>query len=273
MMFKIAKIAIVCAVAVSANTWAQTTSDISVATPGNLDSRIVTFAFTPDVVYKLPVTIGMHTHIALAQDEELIEVPRIGDKVRWRIEGNEKNLYIKATVPNTVTSLSLVTDRRTYQFELIATTKPTERIQKAVFSYPDQEEDFRIRRDASVKAVLAQATESHAALVSQNLAEETLDPSELVFLKVESQDPDLVRLHAYTDGVKTWIRMPPGIQDLPAVFMVEANERGKESLMPVNYTVADRKSIRDRDVIVIDRTAPVWMLQIGKRHQARITKD
>ena len=126
-------------VALSCAAHAQKVAAITVPTPGNLDSRVVTFAYTPDVVYKLNVTVGMHTHIALAPDEELIEVPRIGDKVRWRIEGNEKNLYIKATVPDTVTSLSLVTDKRTYQFELSATSKPSERIQKAVFSYPDQE--------------------------------------------------------------------------------------------------------------------------------------
>lgn len=252
---------------------AQQISAVSVPTPGNLDSRIVTFAYTPDVVYRLPVTVGMHTHIALGADEELIEIPRIGDKVRWRIEGNEKNLYIKATVPDTATSLSLVTSKRIYQFELSATSKPVERVQKAVFSYPDDEEAFALRNDRSSREVQLQAETAAVAISSQNLADDTLDPSALQFYKVHTTDVDLQRLHAYTDGIKTWIRMPPGVQDLPAVFMVEANERGKESLMPVNYTVADRKSIRDRDVIIIDRVAPVWMLQIGKRVQVRVTKD
>jgi type IV secretion system protein VirB9 len=252
---------------------AQMTSDISVPTPGNLDSRIVTFAYTPDVVYKLAVTIGMHTHVALGQDEELIEVPRIGDKVRWRIEGNEKNLYIKATVPDTQTSLTLGTDRRSYQFELSATSKASERVQKAVFSYPDAEEEFRIRTERVARAERERSESAAQAIASQNLASDTLDPSELTFYKVYTTDPELQRIHAYTDGIKTWIRMPPGVQDLPAVFMVEANERGKESLMPVNYTVADRKSIRDRDVIIVDRVHPVWMLQIGKRMQVRVAKD
>lgn len=252
---------------------AQHVSSVSVPTPGNLDSRIVTFAYTPDVVYRLPVTVGMHTHIALGADEELIEVPRIGDKVRWRIEGNEKNLYIKATVPDISTSLSLVTSKRTYQFELSATSKAAERVQKAVFSYPDQEEEFRLRTERVGRELQHQAEAAAKAITSQNLAEDTLDPSSLVFYKVQSEDPDLKRINAYTDGVKTWMRMPPGVQDLPAVFIVEANERGKESLMPVNYTVADRKSIRDRDVVIIDRVAPVWMLQIGKRVQVRVTKE
>lgn len=252
---------------------AQQVSAVSVPTPGNLDSRIVTFAYTPDVVYRLPVTVGMHTHIALGSDEELIEVPRIGDKVRWRIEGNEKNLYIKGTVPDISTSLSLVTSKRTYQFELTATSKSAERVQKAVFSYPDQEEEFKLRTERDGREVQLHAEAAAKFISTQNLADDTLDPSALQFYKVHTTDADLQRLHAYTDGVKTWMRLPPGVQDLPAVFMVEANERGKESLMPVNYTVADRKSIRDRDVIIIDRVASVWMLQIGKRVQVRVTKD
>jgi type IV secretion system protein VirB9 len=260
-------------IALSCSVQAQKVDSVAVPTPGNLDSRIVTFAYTPDVVYRLNITVGMHTHIALAPDEELIEVPRIGDKVRWRIEGNEKNLYIKATVPDTVTSLSLVTDKRTYQFELISTSKPAERIQKAIFSYPDQEEEFQIRTENKLREEHAAVEAASKEKESHNLSSEAIDPSELHFYKVHSTDPELQRLHAYTDGVRTWMRMPPGIQDLPAIFMVEANERGAESLMPVNYTVADRKSIRDRDVVIIDRVHPTWVLQIGKRVQIRVTKD
>jgi hypothetical protein len=37
--------------------------------------------------------------------------------------------------------------------------------------------------------------------------------------------------------------------------------------------VVDRKSIRDRDVIVIDRTASAWMLQIGESVQVRVTQE
>lgn len=250
---------------------ANTPTSLNVPIPGNLDSRVVTFAYTPDVVFKLNVTVGMHTHIALGADEELIEVPRVGDKVRWRIEGNEKNLYIKATSPDTRTSLSLVTSKRIYQFELVATERPQDRVQKAVFSYPDDDEQILLSAQAAANAVRTAAQEKVEVLRSQNLSPEPIDPADLKFLTVASTDPAFNGMHAYTDGVRTYIRMPPGIQDLPAVFMVEVDDRKKESLMPVNYTVVDRKNVRDRDVIVIDRLAPIWVLQIGKKVQVRIT--
>lgn len=264
--------AIACALITSAAS-AQTVSSVTAPVPGNLDSRIVTYAYTPHVVYRLPVTVGMHTHLQLGSDEELIEYPIIADKVRWRVEGNEKNLFIKATVPDTRTTLSLITSKRTYQFELVATTSPEERVQLANFSYPDTEFELRASAMRAQESDRLAAEQAAAKLRSQNLSDEPFDPSQLKFLKVTSSNPEYARMHAYTDGVKTWMRMPNGVQDLPAVFMVTANERGKESLMPVNYTVVDRKSIRDRDVIVIERTSPVWMLQIGESVQVRVTQE
>lgn len=249
------------------------TAMLSAPIRGSLDQRVVTYAYTPDVVFKVPVTVGMHTQIVLGDDEVLIEVPRIGDKVRWRVEGNEHNLYIKAVVPDISTSLSLVTNRRNYQFELRATTKANERIQKVSFNYPDDEEALKVSNQRRMDADRASAEAAVNRLKAQNLSAEPLDPSQLQFLKVTTTNAQYGRMHAYTDGVKTWMRMPDGAQDLPAVFMVTANERGKESLMPVNYTVVDRKKPIDRDVIVIDRTAPLWMLQIGQDIQVRVSKD
>lgn len=246
-------------------------SALNVPVPGNLDSRIVTFAYTPDVVYRLAVTVGMHTHIMLGADEELIEVPRIGDKVRWRIEGNEKNLYIKATAAGTNTSLSLVTSKRVYQFELVSTERASERVQKAMFSYPDAEEQIQLRARSAENADRAAAQLQADNLRAQNISPEPIDPADLRFLNIKANDPAFNVMHAYTDGIRTYIRMPPSIQDLPAVFMVELNGNEKETLMPVNYTVLDRKTARDRDVIVIDRLSPVWVLQIGTKAQVRIT--
>jgi len=246
-------------------------ASISAAIPGNLDARIVTYAYTPDVVYKLNVTVGMHTHIVMGPDEELIEVPRIGDGIRWRIEGNEKNLYVKAMAPDIVTSLSLVTNRRVYQFELVATERPHERVQKAIFSYPDDDARMQARISAAAESARASSQAKTDALVAQNVAPESIDPADLQFLTVTASNPAFASMHAYTDGVRTYLRMPPGIQDLPAIFIVEINERNKELLMPVNYTVLDRKTARDRDMIVIDRLAQTWVLQIGKQAQVRIT--
>lgn len=267
------KASLICAVLLlCGNAWAQK-NEISVPMPGNLDSRIVNFAYTPDVVYQLPITVGMHTHIPLGDDEELIETPRIGEKVRWRIEGNEKNLYVKALVPGVKTSLSLVTNKRIYQFELVATNDPKNRIQKAKFTYPDEEAGIQIAWRKSQENAIQEANAIERHLAAQNLANKPIPASNLVFYNIHTNNEDYKKMHVYADGVKTWMRLPPGIQDLPAVFMVEKNEKGEDALMPVNYTVLDKNSSSDRDVIIVDRTSPEWRLRIGKSLEVRATRD
>lgn len=245
----------------------QSRPDISAPVPGDLDSRVRTYAYSPDVVYTLQVTVGMHTHVQLGADEELIEKPKLGETIQWRISGNEKNLYIKALKDDTLTSLTLVTSKRTYQFELVSTKKSSERIQKAYFSYPDDDErvlmDARSRQE---KTTVAQAAESRR-LKEQELTPKPLEPGSISIYKIEGPD-DFKRMHVFDDGRSTWVRMPPGSQDLPVVFMVGDDKK----LMPVNYTVIDRESATDRDVIKIERTAPRWILKLGKI-EIRVSKD
>lgn len=252
---------------------AQARSDISAPISGNLDSRVVTYAYTPDVVYRLPVTVGMHTHISFGPGEELVEKPKLGETIRWLIEGDHLNIYIKAMYPDANTSLTLVTNKRSYQFELVSTKLASERIQAVKFSYPDDEARFALRAQTVAKQErdVVEAKVEH--LKAQNLADHAFDARSLEFYHIDTKNTEYQRMHAYSDGVRTWMRMPPGVQDLPAVFMVGQDEKGRESLMPVNYTVADRESVRDRDVIIIERTSPVWALRIGKSVDVRVVSE
>lgn len=231
---------------------AQTINNpMSVAFTGTLDPRIKQFAYSPEIVYTLPITVGMATHVQLADDEQLTEKPRLGELVQWRIGGNEKNLYIKALKPDVITSLTLVTDKRTYQFELVSTTSASKRVQKAYFSYPEEEEKVSIaRRAVEADAVHRKSTEMSAT---------AMDPASLNFAYHVEGEAAFKPTAIYDNGTLTWMRMPKG-QDLPAVFMVGADNK----LMPVNYAVPDRSASGDRNQIIIERTAPRWVLKIGK---------
>jgi type IV secretion system protein VirB9 len=249
--------------------------DLSVPMPGNLDSRIRTFAYTPDVVFTLPVTVGMHTHIQLGADERLKELPRLGETVQWRVTGNARNLYIKALRPDTKTSLTLVTDKRVYQFELHSTTKSSERVQKATFTYPDDDDMTALasaieQADAAETALreyrAQELAKQHAK--QQELAPKPFDAQGLTFYKIDAKAP-YNQMHVYDNGVMTWMRMPKGVQDAPAVFEIGRDDK----LMPVNYTWADRASARDPDVILVDRVASKWMLKLGKDVEIKVTRD
>jgi type IV secretion system protein VirB9 len=240
---------------------------LSVPISGPLDSRVRVFAYSRDVVYTLPVTVGMHTHIELGPDEVLTEKPKLGETVQWSVSGNEKNLYVKALKERTSTSMTLVTDKRSYQFELVATTSPASRIQKAYFTYPEEEEKFAFERKARVQAEADATQREMQRRKDQELAPAALDPSQLNFAYRVDGDADFKPTAVFDNGTFTWMRLPKS-QDLPAVFMVDADKK----LMPVNYTVADRRGNGDRDQIIIERTAPHWVLKLGKA-EVRVTAD
>ena len=241
---------------------------LSVAVPGGLDSRIRVFAYSPDVVYTLPVTVGMHTHIPLGPDEELIEKPKMGETIQWRVSGNQNNIYIKALKADVSTSLTLVTDKRVYQFELVATTRSSDRIQKAYFTYPDEDERVTLAVQAKADKLSEAVSAEEARKREQELSPQPVSAKNLSFFQVEG-NKEYERMYAYDDGRMTYMRMPPGIQDLPALFLVDTENK----LVPINYTVADRKGHEDRDVLIIERTNPKWLLKIKKSVEVKLTKE
>lgn len=238
---------------------------MSVALSGPLDARIKVYAYSPDIVYTLPVTVGMNTHIELGANEQLVEKPRLGETVQWRVAGNEKNLYIKALKPGASTSLSLVTNKRAYEFELVATTAAASRVAKAYFTYSDEEEKFAFERRTQLEATATATRLENQRRKEQELSPIAIDPSMLNFGYRVEGDAEFRPTAIYDNGTFTWMRLPKS-QDLPAVFMVDADKK----LMPVNYTVPDRQG--DRDVIIIERTSPRWVLKLGKA-EVRVVAD
>lgn len=213
-----------------------------------LDSRIKYYAYTPDVVYTLPVTVGMHTHIQMGADEKLIEKPNIGETVQWRISGNAHNLYVKALQEDATTSLTLITNKRVYQFELQSTKDATKRVQKAYFTYPDEEQAFDL-----LVAKQQVAVQKEAERVENIKVSKPVESSSLTFYKIEGNAS--FKPHAvYDDGTFTYFRLPQ-IQDLPAIFMLEEGTRNK--LSPLNYVVKG-------DQVIIERVAKTFVMKLGK---------
>jgi type IV secretion system protein VirB9 len=223
-------------------------ASIGTAIPSPLDARIRYYAFSPDVVYTLPITVGMHTHLALGPDESLVETPKLGETIQWRISGNSSNLYIKALQPGVRTSLTLITDKRAYQFELVSTNETAQRIQKAYFQYPDEEDQAGLRYQNLLKA-----QKREAAKVEEVALSRAVDPADLNFKYDISGTAAFKPSAVYDDGKFTYFRLP-NTQDLPAIFMAEEGSRTK--LTPINYAIKG-------DQVVIERTAKTFVMKLG----------
>lgn len=87
--------------------------------PGIGDPRIQTVTYDPDQVVLLQVSTGYQLTVEFAPDER-IENVAVGDSGAWQITPNKRgdHLFIKPTTNSVITNLTVITDARTYVFEL-----------------------------------------------------------------------------------------------------------------------------------------------------------
>ncbi|MGT2455700.1 TrbG/VirB9 family P-type conjugative transfer protein [Cupriavidus basilensis] len=218
------------------------------------ESRIVMFTYSPDAIFRVLTTPGMITHLELEAGEGVVEVPAIGDSIQWRVSGGPRNLYIKPLRPNLVTTLTVVTDKRTYQLDLRSGEPGAKRFQKVTFHYPEVEAALTLKERDKVDA----ATNEKARVKSQELGG-VPDPTVYEFGYEMEGDAPFKPTAVFNDGRQTFLRLP-SVQDQPGVFLYDDD---KPSL--VNYVVKG-------DYVVVDRVANKLLLKLGKREVRVIRK-
>ena len=87
--------------------------------PLTTDNRIKTYVYSPNEVYLLVLHYGFQSHIEFGKNEN-IETITLGDSYAWKITPLGNRLFIKPMERNIRTNMTIITNRRTYQFDLIA---------------------------------------------------------------------------------------------------------------------------------------------------------
>lgn len=108
--------------------------------PVTTDSRIKTFVFNENEVYKLVLHFGYQSSIEFGIGEE-IETISLGDSYSWKLTPVGRRLFIKSMERDGQTNMTIVTNKRTYQFDLIS-KMPDDRLDEELvyvvrFYYPD----------------------------------------------------------------------------------------------------------------------------------------
>jgi len=108
------------------------------------DPRIHIVPYRPDSVIELKAALGYQLMIEFASDER-IENVAIGDSLGWQITPNRKAnlLFVKPMDKVPVTNMTVVTNLRTYLFEMIPDMAPARRGDRNVmyalqFAYPPE---------------------------------------------------------------------------------------------------------------------------------------
>ena len=101
------------------------------------DSRLVTRLYSKEEVVRVEGRLGVQATIAFADDEH-IENVAIGDSATWQVTPNQRAnlLFVKPLAARARTNMTVVTDRHTYFFDLVAGGSPSP-LYVLRFTYPE----------------------------------------------------------------------------------------------------------------------------------------
>ncbi len=212
------------------------------------DIRLVTHEFSEDEVVQIEGRLGVQATIRFADDEH-IENVAVGDSGKWQITPNKRAnlLFVKPLDASARTNMTVVTDRHTYFFDLVASprSKPLYLLRFAYSNVPEETEKTAQPDSPPLNEV------ERAAMSGDPLSVPS-DPAVLNFAWDRKGDSGLFPSRVYDDGSATYLVWNEK-QDIPAILV--RNEKGVEG--PVNYAVRG-------NTIVIDNVPAQIVLRTGK---------
>ncbi len=207
---------------------------------GPTDSRIITRIFDEGAVVTIRGKVKVQTTIKFAEDEQ-IENVAIGDSGAWQVQPNKAQsiLFVKPLAPSAATNLTVVTNRRTYLFDLVASPRNAP-LYVMQFRYPQLEKAKEEARLAAIEeAEKERATETELAVANDPYAVQ--DPSTLNFEWAGAGQRALLPERTYDNGEVVFLTWPAGTA-IPAILIT--NDDGDEG--PVNFTVRGETIVLDR---------------------------
>lgn len=207
------------------------------------DPRIKTITYGPDQVFKITAYLRNQISMELGQGET-VQTVTLGDPTGWKINPTGNKVFIKPSDLDITTNMMMITNKRTYLFELRAEevkdiTDP--RLTWILrFVYPDE-------GDTGLITTGIQGMDGVPDLDSEDL-------SKYNFRYTVTGSEDVTPLRIFDDGEFTFFQFKGINADIPAIFMV--NKEGEESL--INFRTRGH-------YIVVERVAAKYTLRLGNQ--------
>lgn len=221
------------------------------------DTRLVVFTYDQNNSFEILFRPNSITNIQMGDDEKVIALA-LGDSVQWKVDktANGKHLFIKPLFENISTSATLVTNKRTYQLILKSNAMDGKWYQRVTWEYPtinmmaefDESESELASTDSKMNTSKADLLSPGTSIDSFNFEYEV------------KGDAPFKPLTVFDNGKFTWLRMPKSLQELPALFLITANNDSEF----INYIVKG-------DYIEIQRLVDKVILKIDKQ-EIKISK-
>jgi type IV secretion system protein VirB9 len=232
------------------------------ATPVNGDTRLVTFEYDPDNTYLILTRPKAVTHLQMRPDER-VKLAVAGDTANFTVvvSADRNNVLIRPKYEGLNTSLTLITNERSYPIMLRSTPEATGKwYQRVTWNFQDLviAELSAAEASAEKERRPAEPSADQAGQVASCIA----IPLERLHMNYTFVgDAEFRPTHVLDDGTRTYIRFPENLQNLPAVFAV-ADAEAKI----VNFSIDDKCGY-----VVVQGVSHSMLLKLGKA-EVKITK-
>jgi type IV secretion system protein VirB9 len=212
------------------------------------DDRLIQHLYTENEVVRIDGRPGVQATITFGEGEA-IENVAVGDSASWQITPNKRAdvLFVKPLESGARTNMTVVTDRHTYFFDLVASAK-AKPVYLLRFTYKEPAKP----KGAPAGAALASLTPAEQAVLGGEPVDAAVDPAALNFAFRTKGDAKILPARMYDDGNSTYLLWGEKAE-VPAILV--QNEKGEEG--PVNYSVRGR-------TIVLEDVPKTILLRSGK---------
>ncbi|MEN7537814.1 TrbG/VirB9 family P-type conjugative transfer protein [Aurantiacibacter flavus] len=202
------------------------------ALPAKADPRLVEHFYDESEVVTINGRVNVQSTIQFG-DDEAIENVAIGNSQTWQVTPNRRAnlLFVKPLEPRAVTNMTVVTNKRTYLFDLVASPATRTPVYVLRFTYPVEEvEEETQLADSAPRDPSQMPNALEVAAASDQLA--VVDPTALNFDWASDGAERLLPEQVYDDGTATFLAWPSGAA-MPAILVKDRD--GMEG--PVNFAV------------------------------------
>lgn len=201
------------------------------------DSRIRSVVYNENEIYKYTGHYDYQSVIEFEGDEEIVTVS-MGNSTTWQVIPAGNRMFIKPVQQDALTNMTVITDKRTYHFELHAEMPEGIDDPDMVFVMR-----FIYGRGAGI------GVSNYIDSVPDPMAE----PEKYNFDYALTGSEDISPIRIFDDGEFTYFEFRDKNAEIPAFFLVHGD--GSESL--INFRTRD-------DFIVVERVAAQFTLRHGQ---------
>ncbi|MCE2926145.1 MAG: TrbG/VirB9 family P-type conjugative transfer protein [Rickettsiales bacterium] len=194
------------------------------------DQRIVILPYDESDVYTITTKYGYQTSLVFGRDES-IETISVGDRSLWQIIPSGQRLFIRPMDDDVITNMTIITNRRSYQFDL--KSLPSDSKEKPLyvvrFKYPEPKKKSLARMAEPAPAAIETPMPPKGFTPAPVNLSQTPRSSQTINYNYTYSGPDaLAPVKVYDDGCATYFQYRSLGKNLPRIYIIAAGEPERE---------------------------------------------